>query len=208
MKKRIIMISVVGVLLVVAAVAFVLYTKMSAADKDVESITQLKEESLSSSQLEKLTQTFVKDRKQLEQAAKSADTSSQLWLSVLEKQSTHEDSTVKLAVASLLADLEGESPSKLLNKLSRDEKLDETTKLGVQKIILEKRFSGKSEEEQRDEARKLLDDSRPGFRLHALEIISEAPTPKDIEKMRVMAKEDEDENVQMMAEMLLEEVEE
>ena len=206
MKKII----VIALLVVVAAAAGAFYKLKFDADKETDNITQLQKVKMTAKELEGLATEQAKDfRTAMAAAEKSGELGLDKQLELWKKQLTNESSAVRMKAAQELIKLEAElkgEATMLLDELSKDDTQDSELRLMVQKKLADGKLAGKKGAELTKAAQELLADPRPGIRLAALEALASDPCEANKALLKKSAETEQDEDVQMMAEMLLEEL--
>jgi len=208
MKKALL----VAALLIVAGIAGTYFHLKQQADKDTAEITQLTQIERSVDELKDLDKYAALEFRDflaaVQQAGKELEPDD--YVLVLKGLLKLEEAKRRLLVVDELMKLDAEAQGEageLLEKLSTDESQSKELRLVVQKKLAKKRIAGRKGEALAEAAAELLADSRPGVRLAAVEALSEDPTDANKALLKRVAASDTDEDVQMMAEMLLEELE-
>lgn len=200
-KKTIILIAVV---VLAGAAAAVVYVKMQSAQSEIAAITEMEESAIGEKDLQRLTTESVADLRELEAAAALKDKAPELWLKVLKKQLTHENTAVRMAAITHLK-TEGSSEAlALLEAVSADESQDKVLRMKLIQEVASLRIAKAPEAQRRAMAMEFLKDQRPGFRIVGLETIAQVPGEETVKIVSEAAENDPDEDVQLMAEVLLE----
>lgn len=206
MIKKLLLLLLLGV---IGAAGFLYYYMKTSADKDIQDITANIEKKVSKEQIAKMADEQMDDFRTAVAVAEQAsgmDVSKQV--KVWSEQLTNASASVRMKATQELLKLEeeaGEEAHKILEALSTDDGQEAELRLLVQKSLAKKELKGKDGMQKSAIARAHLKDPRPGFRLQALEVLSEEDSEEARKLIEQASKTDQNEDVQMMAEMLLEE---
>lgn len=152
MKKTLLI--VLGILLVAGAVGgYIVYTKMGAAEKDVQNLVNPDEEKIEKSEFQALADKALADDAEAirlftkaREASKSID--AKLWFDILKMQSGSESAAVRMNVVDELGKLEGEHAAtgkEILKKMASDDP-DEDVQM-MAGMILEEEEGVETDEE-------------------------------------------------------------
>jgi hypothetical protein len=197
------------VLVVVAGAAAALFLVKRQIDLDTDEITSLDKVKVSADEVKKLATEKAKDlRTVLAAAEQTAQMAVDEKLEMWKTQLANESAAIRMKAARELMKMQEEAGSKvgrLLEEISTDKNQDHELRLMVQKELAQKELRGKAGKELVAAAGKLAGDQRPGVRLAALEALAQEGSAEALALVGKAAESDPDEDVAMMAAMLLEE---
>ena len=206
MIKKLFIVVLLGVL---GAGGYMYYYMKTSSDKDIQEITTDLEKKVSKEEIEKMTTVATDDfRTAVAAVEQSQGLEVSKKLKLWTEQLSSESASIRMQATQELLKLEaeaGEEAHKILEALSTDEKQGTDLRLLVQKSLAQKELKGKEGMQKAAVARMLLKDARPGCRLQALEVLAEEDSDEARALIKKAAESETDEDVKMMAEMLLEE---
>ncbi len=201
---------IIGAALVVVAAAVGGYFFIQGADQDTARITGDTKKELSQTEMKELSSKSTGDFQTAmaasEQAGKmGTDEKLTMW----KTQLSSDNPAVRLKAAQELVQMEGEAAAKvvpLLEEVSKDEKADKESRMLVQKHLGKLALKDAKGDALIQAATKQLEDPRVGVRWAAVDVLAEQKCEACKAALAKVAKDDADEDLRMVAEMLLEEM--